>query len=48
MESTGVYWKSPFSALEAVDLKARAVNAHHVKAVPGPRPTWPTRSRWPR
>ena len=35
MESTGVYWKSPFAALEAVGLNAWVVNAHHVKAVPG-------------
>ena len=35
MESTGVYWKSPFAALEAVGLIAWVVNARHVKAVPG-------------
>lgn len=35
MESTGVYWKSPFAALEAVGLVAWVVNARHVKAVPG-------------
>ena len=35
MESTGVYWKSPFAALEAVGITAWAVNARHVKAVPG-------------
>jgi transposase len=35
MESTGVYWKSPFAALEAVGIVAWVVNAHHVKAVPG-------------
>ena len=35
MESTGVYWKSPFSALEAVGIVAWVVNARHVKAVPG-------------
>lgn len=35
MESTGVYWKSPFAALEAVGLNAWVVNARHVKAVPG-------------
>ena len=35
MESTGIYWKSPFSALEAVGIVAWVVNAHHVKAVPG-------------
>ena len=48
MESTGVYWKSPFAALEAVGLIAWVVNARHVKAVPVARPTWPMRSGWPR
>ena len=32
MESTGVYWKSPFAARGAVGIM---VNARHVKAVPG-------------
>jgi len=35
MESTGVYWKSPLAALEAVGIIAWVVNARHVKAVPG-------------
>ena len=35
MESMGVYWKSPFAALEAVGIIAWVVNARHVKAVPG-------------
>jgi len=35
MESTGVYWKSPFAALEAAGIVAWVVNARHVKAVPG-------------
>lgn len=35
MESTGVYWKSPYAALEAVGIYARVVNARHVKNVPG-------------
>ena len=35
MESTGVYWKSPFAALEAVGIISWVVNARHVKAVPG-------------
>ena len=35
LESTGVYWKSPFAALEAVGIIAWVVNARHVKAVPG-------------
>jgi transposase len=35
MESTGVYWKSPFAALEAVGIVGWVVNARHVKAVPG-------------
>lgn len=35
MESTGVYWKSPYAVLEAAGLRVWVVNAHHVKAVPG-------------
>jgi transposase len=35
MESTGIYWKSPYAALEAVGICAAVVNARHVKAVPG-------------
>ena len=35
MESTGMYWKSVYEALEDVELKAHVVNAYHVKNVPG-------------
>jgi transposase len=35
MESTGIYWKSPYAALEKVGLRACVVNARHVKQVPG-------------
>ena len=35
MESTGIYWKSPYAALERVGIRALVVNAHHVKQVPG-------------
>lgn len=35
MESTDIYWKSPYAALEAVGIQAKAVNARHVKNVPG-------------
>jgi transposase len=35
MESTGIYWKSPYAALERVGLRALVVNARHVKQVPG-------------
>ncbi len=35
MESTGIYWKSPCAALEAVGIRATVVNARHVKQVPG-------------
>lgn len=35
MESTGIYWKSPFAALEAVGLRPYVVNSRHVKNVPG-------------
>lgn len=35
MESTGIYWKSPFAALEAAGLQPLVVNSKHVKNVPG-------------
>ena len=35
MESTGIYWKSPYAALERVGIRALVVNAYHVKQVPG-------------
>lgn len=35
MESTGIYWKSPYAALEQVGIRALVVNARHVKTVPG-------------
>src|SRR5437016_782729 len=35
MESTGIYWKSPYFYLERVGLRALVVNAQHVKQVPG-------------
>lgn len=35
MESTGIYWKSPYAALEKQGLKLAVVNARHVKQVPG-------------
>ena len=35
MESTGIYWKSPYAALEKVGVQAQVVNARHVKQVPG-------------
>lgn len=35
MESTGIYWKSPYAALETVGIRAWVVNARHVKNVPG-------------
>jgi transposase len=35
MESTGIYWKSPYAALEGVGIAAWVVNARHVKTVPG-------------
>ncbi len=27
MESTGIYWKSPYAALETVDVRAKVANA---------------------
>jgi len=36
MESTaGIYWKSPFAALESQGIAVWVVNARYVKAVPG-------------
>ena len=35
LESTGIYWKSPYAALEAAGIRATVVNARHVKQVPG-------------
>jgi len=35
MEGTGIYWKSPYTALEATGIRAKVVNARHVKNVPG-------------
>lgn len=35
MESTGIYWKSPYAALEKAGIHALVVNARHVKQVPG-------------
>ena len=35
MESTGIYWKSPYAALEREGIVALVVNARHVKQVPG-------------
>ena len=45
MESTGIYWKSVFSHLEAAGIPALVVNAFHVKSVPG-RKTDVTDSEW--
>jgi transposase len=38
LESTGIYWKSVFSHLEAAGIAALVVNAFHVKNVPGAKP----------
>ena len=35
MESTGIYWKSPYAALETAGIRALVVNARYVKNVPG-------------
>ena len=45
MESTGVYWKSAYEALEAASLPVMVVNAMHVKKVPG-RKTDASDSEW--
>lgn len=35
MESTGIYWRSIYAALEKAGIPAHVVNARHVKNVPG-------------
>ena len=35
MESTGIYWKSPYAALERVGIIPLVVNARYVRQVPG-------------
>lgn len=40
MESTGIYWKSPYAALEKIGIVAAVVNARHVKTVPGRKTDW--------
>ena len=45
MESTGIYWKSPYAALEQVGIRALVVNAQHVKEVPG-RKTDTSDAQW--
>jgi transposase len=35
MESTGIYWKSIYAAIEAQGILSKVVNARHVKHVPG-------------
>jgi transposase len=45
MESTGVYWKSLYEALEAQGLPVYVVNARHIQRVPG-RKTEVSDSEW--
>jgi hypothetical protein len=45
MESTGIYWKSVYAALEAAGLKTDVVNARQVRQVPG-RKTDVSDSQW--
>ena len=45
MESTGIYWKSLYAALDAAELKTYVVNARHIKQVPG-RKTDVKDSQW--
>ncbi len=46
MESTGVYWKPVYNVLEG-SFELLLVNAQHMKAVPGRKPTLRTRSGLP-
>jgi transposase len=45
MESTGIYWKPVYEALEEVGVESYVVNARHVKNVPG-RKTDVADSEW--
>ena len=45
MESTGVYWKSLYDALERESVRVYVVNARHIKRVPG-RKTDVSDSEW--
>lgn len=45
MESTGIYWKNIYAALEKLGLQVSVVNARHVKQVPG-RKTDVKDSQW--
>jgi transposase len=45
MEATGVYWKPPWNLLED-RFALLLVNARHIKAVPGRKPTSGTPSGW--
>ena len=45
MESTGVYWKATYEALEAAKIPTRLVNAQHVKQLKG-RKTDISDSQW--
>ena len=35
--STGAYWKKPYAALDVLGIRAKVVNAQHIKTVPGRR-----------
>ncbi len=35
MKSTGIHWESPHAALDRVGIRAKVVNARHIKTVPG-------------
>ena len=48
LESTGIYWKSPYAALEAAGIRAKVVNARHVKQVPGRKTDVGDASGWRR
>ena len=46
MESTGIYWKSPYAALESAGIRAQVVNARTSRTSPGARPMSATRNGW--
>lgn len=47
MERTGIYWKSPYAVLERLGIRAKVVNARHVKTVPGRKTDVGDAGGWP-
>ncbi len=48
MESTGIYWKSPYAALEAAGIGAKVVNARTSRMCRAARRMWAMHTGWRR